>query len=169
MARRSAAQNAASVRERAVKAVLRSRHLPPKISTTRGRASASAEYWQVGTTQAIAVDIGLQGLWSLNMFWRYTEIPGARAEAILVESAIALNVDHEWIPSPRSKCLVRYDLDRLGRGCHVQVHQFDPLEDKVHYLAVGVDDSFEWDLEQVLTFFLEQLPEDLKRHGWQSS
>lgn len=173
MARRSEAHKQAERREKDAKALLISRMLPPQVATQPKRRNGGIEYWEVRTSNPIVVDLGLEGDWDITMYWRYRDVPGGdRSEAILVDSSISLNVQHRLVESHEFKSLVRYDLDRLGgvdriaRGPHIQTCQFKPLDDQVHYLAAGLPSDFEWDVEEVIDFLREALPEDLAAHGW---
>lgn len=151
--------------------MLRSRNLPPQIAMQSRKGGGGYEYWEVRTSNAIVVDLGLDGEWTIAMYWRYRDPPGRANDAILVDSSISLNVRHDLVASDRFACLVRYDVERLrdleaARGPHVQTFQFDPIFDRVHYVTVGLPPDFEWDAEDVLEFLTEVLPADLADKGW---
>ncbi len=171
MAARSAARQQAEQRERDVKRMLRSRHLPPQVTTQLYTGGGGFEYWQVNTSTPIVVDLGLEGDWTIAMYWKYRDVPGGAVEAVLADSSISLNVRHAFVASDQFECLVRYDVERLGdlqtsRGPHVQTYQFNPLFDRIHYLTVGLPAEFDWDAGSVVEFMSSVLPRDLADNGW---
>lgn len=170
MAARSPAQKQAEQRTRDVKRMLKSRHLPPQVTTQPRLGGGGFEYWQVSTSNPIVVDLGLEGDWSIAMYWRYRDAPGG-AEAVLADSSISLNVRHGFVVSDRFECLIRYDVERLGdhaaaRGPHLQTYQFNPIFDSIHYITVGLPADFEWNAEGVVDFISDVLPYDLADNGW---
>lgn len=171
MGDRSPAHQEAEQREKDVKHMLRSRNLPPQITTQLHAGGGGFEYWQVSTSNPIVIDLGLEGDWTIAMYWRYRDVPGGAEEAILADSSISLNVRHAFVASDRFECLIRYDVERLGdlqaaRGPHVQTYQFSPIFDKVHYITVGAAADFEWDAGGVVEFMSDVLPHDLADNGW---
>src|SRR5207302_11154365 len=111
----------------------------------------------------------LPGRWYLTMRWLIAGDPGG-GDAEVIESTMSLNVDESPLTDGLStQCLVRYDVDhRLTSptaefaAAHLNVLQSAPLEDRLHYPAIGFEIPT-WDIKAVLSFFLSaRLWDDLR-------
>jgi hypothetical protein len=173
MGKPSAAQLRAEGDVKRVNEVLRSRLIPPTVWSW-SFTERNVECWVAGTQPAIALPAtgtlplprALAGDWYLTAKWTYRNVPAARGEAELIESSIGLNVDHGFVPQSGRQCLIRYDTDPLGFGTHLQVLQFSPLDDHIHWQLPGLAVEA-WSFEAVLEFLLSQpLVDDLQSRNW---
>lgn len=127
------------------------------------------EHWKIDSREIpVTIDKALEGMWTLEMEWLFTPVPGGGHE--LRESSVGLYVQGARGLGPEKVCLVRYDVDNLASihhpplGPHLNVVQPGPLRDKVHYPVPGVA-SAQWDVERILDVLLSaRLAADLVKH-----
>jgi hypothetical protein len=144
-------------------------------SPSRDREAGDTPTWTVKVTHE-PVAVAAAGDWTLTGYWRYVDDPGGD-DGFLLESSVGLNVATEPAPVPavpfekgrERVCLVRYDYDTRPpwEGAHLNLLQFAPLYDQVHWWLPIPAHGDPWDFEATLGWLLsEQLAADLRRRGW---
>jgi hypothetical protein len=110
----------------------------------------------------------LNGDWSIHGRWRYWSDPTS-GEPMLQESSVGVTVrNHGHVELPTPVCVARYDVELHGaaRGRHLNVYQ-PVVSDSIHW--VYLDDASrydDWSFQNLLDFFVSQLPQELLTAGW---
>ena len=169
MKKKLTAQVQANQQAKKARAALKSHNLAPAVDTRFLRDSDGVETWEAYTTQRVMLpNRPVDGNWYVEMYWLVWSDP-AGGSASVVESSISLNVvDSSLTNALSKKCLVRYDVDNRADAptmqfspAHLNVLQPGKLDSHIHYPVIGLD-SHDWDVKNVLGFFLsDRLWQDL--------
>ncbi|MGH9917951.1 MAG: hypothetical protein ACRD6W_03625, partial [Nitrososphaerales archaeon] len=89
--------------------------------------------------------------WNVKLMIRFLAPIGEGAEVTTSTSSIAVRRG--------DSCFARYDYD-TQHGCHLNILQKSPFEDRIHYEAVGLAGPWNW--VKVLEYVLDTLVREIE-------
>ena len=110
----------------------------------------------------------LSGEWRLHGRWRYWSDPSSGRPSLQESSVGVTVITHGRLELPEPACIARYDVELHGgrRGRHLNIFQ-PVLKDSVHWLVFDDATRFDdWSFDQVLSFLITDLPNELLNAGW---